>query len=197
MSNLLAYWSNPPDAINKPQSYAKFVKRSEFLMSFLPDYVDTTNSILELGCNCGRNLQALYQAGYKHLSGIDINTGALVWGATQYPDLYSSAEFYNEAIESWIKTNPKQYDCIFTMAVLEHIPKESEWVFKSIAVKSRKVIITVEDERSGSPRHFPRNYADIFNGLGWKQVLIKVATKADELEGLLARVFTRRITNDI
>lgn len=189
MCNVLDYWRNPPDAINKPESYAKFQKRSDFLMSFLPDYVDITSSIVELGCNCGRNLNALYLAGYKDLSGVDINTSALCYGATQYKELFDEGRFYNESIESWLKTNPKQYDCIFTMAVLEHIPKESAWVFTNISAKARHVIITVEDERSGSPRHFPRHYRDIFTKLGWAEVFTKEATQADELIGITARVF--------
>jgi len=197
MSDLLAYWRNPPDAINKPSEYAKYTKRSVFLMSILPNYVNKEESILELGCNCGRNLNALYLSGYYDLSGVDINSNALKLTETIYPDLYSVAEFYNESIESWIKTNPLQYDCIFTMAVLEHIQKESEWIFVNIAHKARHCIITIEDERSGSPKHFPRNYQVVFDHLGWRQILVQQASKADELEGLIARVFKRKVINDI
>lgn len=193
MSNLQAYWRNPPDSINKPSEYAKYTQRSEFLMDILPNYATKDFNILELGCNCGRNLQALYLAGYKHLSGVDINTTALKYGESIYPDLYSAAEFYNESIESWIKTNSVLYDLIFTMAVLEHIPKESEWIFYNISHKARYNIITIEDENSGSPKHFPRNYKVIFDQLGWWQLFEKQASKADELEGITARVFTRKV----
>jgi 2-polyprenyl-3-methyl-5-hydroxy-6-metoxy-1,4-benzoquinol methylase len=164
-------------------------------MTLLPNYVLKDESILELGCNCGRNLQALYLEGYYDLSGIDINASAFNYGAIQYPDLYSIAEFYTESIESWMKTNPLQYDCIFTMAVLEHIPKGSEWIFHNIAHKARHTIITVEDEQSVSERHFPRNYQAVFDALGWRQLLQKQAGSEDELTGLTARIFTRKVKN--
>jgi len=196
MSSLLAYWTNPTDAPNKPQEYAKYTKRSDFLMSILPNYVNKDESILELGCNCGRNLNALYLAGYYDLSGIDINASAIRLCEKIYPDLYSVAEFYTESIESWMKTNPLQYDCIFTMAVLEHIPKESEWIFVNIAHKARGAIITIEDENSGGPKHFPRNYQKVFDGLGWRQIFEQQATSANELHGLIARVFTRKVVNN-
>ena len=188
-----AYWRNPNDAINKPSEYAKYTKRSDFLLNILPRYITKDNSILELGCNCGRNLNALYLAGYKYLSGIDINMSAIKLCEKIYPELYSVAEFYIESIESWLKTNPLQYDVIFTMAVLEHIPKESEWIFYNIAHKARSLILTIEDENSGSPKHFPRNYQPIFDGLGWRQIFEQRASQSDQLEGLIARAFTRKV----
>ena len=197
MFDPILYWSNPPDKWNKPTEYAKYIKRSEFLMSFLPDYVNKEESVLELGCNVGRNMNALYQEGYYDLTGVDINATAIKLSAEIYPNLNSVAEFYIESIESWIKNNPLQYDCIFTMAVLEHIPKGSEWIFVNIAHKARHTIITVEDELSISERHFPRNYQVVFDRLGWRQLAQKQATSADELDGLTARIFTRKVKNGI
>jgi 2-polyprenyl-3-methyl-5-hydroxy-6-metoxy-1,4-benzoquinol methylase len=193
MFDPILYWTNPPDKQNKPSEYAKYIKRSDFLMSFLPNYVTKDESILELGCNCGRNLNALYLAGYYNLTGIDINATAIQYGSIAYPDLYSIAEFYTESIESWMSTNPSQYDCIFTMAVLEHIPKGSEWIFYNIAHKARNTIITIEDEQSISEKHHPRNYQQVFDALGWRQVFYKQADKSNELEGITARIFVRKV----
>lgn len=197
MFDPILYWTNPPDKQNKPQEYAKYLKRSDYLMSILPNYVTKDESILEIGCNCGRNLNALYLAGYYNLTGIDINATAIGLSEELYPGLYSVAEFYIESIESWMRTNPSQYDCIFTMAVLEHIPKGSEWIFYNMAHKARRTIITIEDEQSVSEKHFPRNYQAVFDALGWRQILQKQATSEDELTGLTARIFKRKVTNGI
>lgn len=186
----LAYWSNPPEPWNSPREYAQHTKRSDFLMSILPNYVSKDESVLELGCNCGRNLNALYNAGYKKLSGIDVSHNALLYGSLMYSELHGEAVFYNDLIESWIKTAP-DYDCIFTMAVLEHIVTESEWIFEYIAQKARRTIITIEDEVSKTSGHFPRDYKAIFEGMGWKQILEKQATTQDDLKGFVARVFER------
>ena len=55
------------------------------------------------------------------------------------------------------------------MAVLEHLPKESEWIFEKM-VKHSKHIITIEDEKSINKICFPRNYKKIFEDLGMKQI---------------------------
>ena len=55
------------------------------------------------------------------------------------------------------------------MAVPEYIHKDSEWVFAEMARITKNLLVTIEDERGSSWRHFPRNYRKVFERLGMKQ----------------------------
>jgi hypothetical protein len=83
-----------------------------------------------------------------------------------------------------------EYDCVFTMAVLEHLPYESDGVFREIVRAARYALITIEDERSHTWKHFPRRYDRVFERLGMRQV---ESLSCDAVDGLgspfVARVF--------
>ncbi|GCA52254.1 bifunctional 3-demethylubiquinone-9 3-methyltransferase/ 2-octaprenyl-6-hydroxy phenol methylase [Sinorhizobium sp. KGO-5] len=164
-----AYWEHPDDGMNSPLEYLLDSetnrRRNESLLSVFEKHVDHTDSILEIGCNAGRNLQALYRAGYHKLSAIEISQDAIGVMRKYLPELYSRTEITVGPIEDIIKTIPKtRHDVILTMAVLVHLPPESEWVLKEIAKRAKKKIIIFEPESktADSPRHFPRKYKQFF-----------------------------------
>jgi 2-polyprenyl-3-methyl-5-hydroxy-6-metoxy-1,4-benzoquinol methylase len=102
------------------------------------------------------------------------------------------ATIYNKPVEEVIKEfEDRQYDAVFTMAVLEHIHSDSEWVFEEIVQVSKKYLITMEDERTVSWRHFPRQYKKIFEKVGTKQIEEIQCNKEDHGLGssFYARVF--------
>lgn len=171
------YWKeivNSPESVNYPLKYLGLHawERSIFLAHIIRDLQINQYPILELGCNIGRNLMMLRYAGFSPwcLHGIEINKNAI--------DLMRSEFMVSEkfmihvgTIEDFIITLPSNfYGLVFTMAVLEHLPKASEEVFEQMVRISKKYILTIEDERCHSPRHFPRNYKRVFEGLGVKQV---------------------------
>lgn len=80
------------------------------------------------------------------------------------------------------------YDLVFTMAVLEHLHKDSEYVFKDIARIAKQYLLTIEDESGISKRHFPRNYQAIFEPLGLKQIYEEIY---EEEHVLTARLFIK------
>lgn len=82
-----------------------------------------------------------------------------------------------------------EYDLIYTMAVLEHIHPDSEWVFGELARATSGTLITIEDERAVTWRHFPRNYREVFEAQGLRQVHEARLTATEDLDGFLARVF--------
>jgi len=146
------YWSSNR---NSPKSYLKGEARSKFLLGI----IDTpkNSKILEIGCSVGRNLNYLFKNGFTNLVGVEINKKA-VGIAKINPKL----KIYNSSIEDIIKTfKGDEFDVVFTMAVLEHIHTISGWIFPEIARITKK-LITIEDEKSSSWRHFPRNYKSVF-----------------------------------
>ena len=184
------YWADPYDEPNSPIEYSKHKRRSDYLLSVLPKYVKKKESILEIGCNIGRNLNALSEEGYLNLTGIDINTKALKQSKEVSPTL--KAKLINNSIENWVE-DKKKYDCVYTMAVMIHLPYESDWVFKEIAKKARRILITIEDEENVTWKHFPRNYNDIFSKFGWREVFFEELDGPDALKGYKTRVFKRKI----
>ncbi|EHK54145.1 class I SAM-dependent methyltransferase [Allomesorhizobium alhagi] len=169
LSGILAYWQHP-DEINSPETYTKgAIGRSLFLIDCMKKHATQDSRILEIGCNAGRNMAFLHNAGFPRLAGIEINQAAVDHLRQTFPEL-KKARIIVSSIEEAIKQIPDNaFHVIYTMAVLEHIHWESDWIFGELARVSPK-IITIEDEVTESPRHFKRNYKAIFTDLGFKQV---------------------------
>jgi len=70
---LRSYWLLPPEEANKPEAYLEGRGRSEYLTGLMKRFGNPENTILELGCNVGRNLLYLWQNGFVNLSGIEMN----------------------------------------------------------------------------------------------------------------------------
>ena len=164
-----AYWEHPDDGMNSPLEYLLDSEvhrlRNASLISVFQRHVESTDSILEIGCNAGRNLDALWRAGYHRLSAVEISEPAVDVMKRFLPTVYNGANITVGSIEDVIRTIPKsRHDVIFTMAVLVHLPYESEWVLKEIAKRAKKKIILFEYEARNdeSSRHFPRRYKRIF-----------------------------------
>jgi hypothetical protein len=167
---LYKYWEHPYDGRNSPQDYIQPIERSEFLLKFIKKYVQPRDKILEIGCNVGRNLNCLFNAGYKNLEGIEISKEAVDLMKEIYPEMSKSIKVYDKSIEEIIKKMTDIPDVIFTMAVFQHIHPDSNFIFPEIVNKVKKYLITIEDENGISWRHFQRNYRKIFESLKMKQV---------------------------
>jgi len=183
---LLKYWRSSNEKNTNPSNYLHGNKRSEYLVSLVKRYVNSDASILELGCNVGLNLNHLWKAGYRNLTGVEVNPEALQLMRQNFPDMQVIS--YEGAIEDRIK-ELGEYDLVFTLAVLEHVHNDSEWVFSEIAQKAKGHLITIEgEERIDSKLHFPRNYKNIFESMRFQQVYEK---KLGQKEGLNTNFYAR------
>jgi 2-polyprenyl-3-methyl-5-hydroxy-6-metoxy-1,4-benzoquinol methylase len=162
------YWQNPNDKNNSPELYLDneiTLRRSKYLYEVISKHFTTDIKILELGSNVGRNLNYLYKKGYKNLLGIEINKNAIEIMTKEYPELSKNVGIVNNPIEEVIgQFDDKHFDLIFSMAVLEHIHHDSEWIFGEMIRISKNMLI-IENETTISDRHFPRNYEKIFGTL--------------------------------
>ena len=159
------YWINPEDK-NQPDQYA--LKTGwRLVVNAAKKYIHSAWSILEIGSNMGLNLYKLHEAGYRHLSGIEINPNAVRLMRRKFPNLPVS--IYVGSVEQKIKHVPA-HDLIFSKAVLCHIHPDSNFIFKEISSRARKFIFTFEDESFSGERHCPRNYRKIFEPMGFKQI---------------------------
>ncbi|MDH7490469.1 MAG: class I SAM-dependent methyltransferase [Anaerolineae bacterium] len=152
--------------------------------------------LLEIGCNVGRNLYYLFTAGFTDLTGIEISAQAVDVLKATFPDMAQRIRIHNAAAESVLpilETN--SFEIVFTMAVLEHIHRDSEWLFGEIVRVTRGYLITIEDEEHISWRHFPRNYRKVFERLGLRQIHSEDCSAIPGLgPGFVARIFQKPST---
>lgn len=189
LEECLKHWSNPKDH-NQPENYNKkhAQQRSKYLINLFDKYkINKNSNILEIGCNCGRNLNYLYNAGYKKLSGIEINEKALKSMSDFFLDLFMdlNLKLINSSIEDHIlffKDN--QFDVIFTMAVLQHIHVDSNWIFEHIARICKKYLILIELDT--------RNYIDIFSKFNLSLIEQRNCTKIKGIEKYKFRIFKKK-----
>lgn len=193
------YWRTPPER-NVPTTYLRGSARSTWLVELAQKHLgaDARNhTLLEIGCNIGRNLEYFHRAGFRNLSAIEINEDAVKLLREHFPEVGSTAQIHIAPVEEIIKTlGDNQFDVVYTMAVLEHIHTESEWVFGEMARIARRLVITIEDERHLSDRHFPRNYGKVFTALGLTQLESVECVQVQGLglrAGFFARVFGKGV----
>jgi SAM-dependent methyltransferase len=191
-NQLHEFWRRP-DAANQPKGYLDAAARSEFLVDIVKRHVPFGAPILEIGCNVGRNLHYLASAGFTTLAGVEINEDAMRQLREAFPDLARGARLLNEPVESAIRRfRDGEFTLVYTMAVLEHIHPDSEWIFAEMVRIAGDVLITVEDEHGISWRHFARDYNRVFEALGLKE---RESLDCSSIEGLgpdfRARIFKK------
>lgn len=194
-----AYWTAPNDGSNAPQRYIdldnapRLTERSRALLEVFERHaVPRDARVLEIGCNAGRNLKFLLDAGYRDLTAIEISQAAVDAMAQALPDVHAAARIHVGSVEDILPSFPPDaFDVIFTMAVLIHIPVESEWLFEAMAERARRLVVFEHETPHPHPRLFPRAYRPIFEGLGLRQVE-EIHPVPGMIRAYCGRVFTRR-----
>lgn len=124
----------------KRNSHQSILKSNQNLFSKILESTKKVNSILELGCNIGLNLESLNRISKKfELFGIEINKKACE--IAQKKDI---AKIINSTITEEIKIE-QVFDFVFTKGVLIHInPKDLKIVYKNLFDLSSKYILLAE-----------------------------------------------------
>lgn len=172
-----AYWISPWDGLHNPVTYLETGKAGKFLMDSVNivetvnKYIDKDASILEIGCGPGRNLNALFNAGFTSLEGIEISPKMIEVLRQSYPEMAQKVGVYNLSAEDALPTFPNNsFDLVFAIAVLTYIHPKSSWLFSEIARVTNTYIITVEPETKVNFLKFPRNYKKVFSRLRMTQI---------------------------
>lgn len=114
-----------------PPEYVRFV--AEVIVSMQPA------SVLEFGCNAGRNLGLLRtHLPSARLVGVDVNEAAITDGKEKFDFALYVAD------ELWIASQPTDgFDVVFTISVLDHIPNIRQ-IGGEIARVCRRYIVLLE-----------------------------------------------------
>ena len=160
-----------------PENYLNVSdNRSEYLVKLVQEHMDTSASFLEIGCNVGRNLNGLFQSGYKNLAGIEIQPKAITLMKKAYSEMARSTQIWIVPIEEVIKDfKDNSFDLVFTMATLMHIHYDSNFIFAEVARITRRFLILTEREgpvrkKQTLVKSFPRFYRPIFEKFGMVQI---------------------------
>lgn len=123
--------------------------RSATILTVLAPFIDESASILEVGCNVGRNLNHLYQCGFKGVAGVEISGPAVERLRSSYEELKDVPIYVGPAEEELSKLPTNGFDVVFTMAVLEHIHPSSRQVMDEIARVASRYVLAIEP----TPQH--------------------------------------------
>lgn len=145
----------------------KWSARSQAIINMLCPLITTENSILEIGCNAGRNLNHLWQAGYKNVRGMEISEHAVKRLRIEYPSLALIPVDIGPAEQSIQKYESKSVDVIVAISVLEHVHPDSRSLFKDMARVAGKYVLAIEP-REGKRSHmqYPWDVKSEFTAAG-------------------------------
>lgn len=106
-------WAEGYDAQDNPMT--------AMVETHLPHFIrfNTGDSVVEVGCGTGRNLQALEQMGAGNLLGIDVSDAMLARAKEKFSA--ERASFLNLDICQGIPLENQSTDCVLFSLVLEHI----------------------------------------------------------------------------
>lgn len=180
---IIEYWKNPNDGNNSPliytgEGYATSDRdnlRTENLIKIIKSFGLESPSILEVGCNVGRNLDGLRKSGFENLNAIEINSNAIDIMKKKFPETYETSKITIGSAQDVLKKfQDNEFDIVFTMAVLQHIPDEDiKIVVNQISRIVNKRLISSEAETHSSWRHFPRSYKKIYKNINLKYLYRK------------------------
>ena len=182
---------------NAPAAYAgKSTTIVDALDAFWSPDVGPANSVLELGCNAGGNLDGLRAKGFGNLAGVEISSEALEELARRFPELERAATLHHGPAEEVMPRLPDaSVDVVFTMAVLLHIHPSSHHVLEHMVRIARRHVCVIEAEHVLCAYIFPRNYKQVFERLGCVQIREQTITRRTHPEvedgyfGYTARLF--------
>lgn len=118
------YW----DSVSETKKFTTPFQYEEFCR-----YIDTTSTILDVGCGYGRTLAELYQMGYYKLIGIDFAEGMILRGRRQFP-------YLDLRLKKNVAINLPNHsaDAVILFAVLTCIPNNDEQ--KELISEIRRVL---------------------------------------------------------
>jgi SAM-dependent methyltransferase len=191
---VLEYWEKPDDVLNKAEDYAKEAEfgKSVYLQNIIQKYCDNIDSALEIGCNVGRNLYFLNSNLNIAVSGIEISKHALSLLPKYYPTLQKIKVWQGNVVEI-IPSIPDNYaDVVFSMAVLMHLhPTTPDFFWEHVVRIANKYIITIENEHGATERNWKRNYQELLEKHGVRQIHTEKLTNDDSMPDL--KNYTTRI----
>ena len=128
-------------------------KLDAVLFSAIGKLISRDESILDLGCNTGRNLKGLNKIGYERLTGLDINPNAIKQ-AKRKPDS-SGIEFiegsFEKRLPEFILKN-REFGLVYSSGACVSEVYPAFDIVKYICKLSSKYVLLLNEHDNGYPR---------------------------------------------
>jgi len=160
-----------------PENYVVLDPSSHVLIEEVANRASAVDvPILDLGCNCGRHLNALMNLGFKELYGVDIGRKALDYMDEVFPGLSNHAKITCASFQQYLLKAPDQFfDVLYTKGATVELIHPSFPLVSQLARVSRRYVILCIQENSHS---YPRYWTYEFQRAGF--VLVKLLRPAVE-----------------
>lgn len=158
------------------------------LLVRLMDTTTAQDSVLDLGCNSGANLNFLYLAGYRDLFGVDASGQALALFETAFPSTFAQAQVSHDLFQRYLLRRPdKSVDVLHSNgATLELVHPSFPIVAEICRVTRRAVYLDIQERGHA----YPRDYIAQFRRHGFELVYCDRPT--DLVNGSSVLHFERR-----
>lgn len=127
------------------------------LMARVPD---KASPILDLGCNCGRYLNYLAQAGYINLHGVDVSKSALEYMDQVFPGLKQRIGLSLATFQEYLLTQPdRAFEAVFSRGATVELVHPSFPLVRHLARVTRSfVLLMIQENGHSYPRFWEREF---------------------------------------
>lgn len=162
-----AYWAAQPLGANHgPDKYVELQPSSRVLIEEVATRaLGFQAPVLDLGCNVGRHLNALYQRGFRNIYGIDVQHAALEYMGKVFPEMQKIAHVQQGIFQQYLPiVEDRFFDIVFTHgATIELVPPTFP-ICQQMARVTKNFVILMISETGHS---YPRLWETEFNRVGF------------------------------
>lgn len=114
----------------------------------------STSPILDLGCNVGRHLHALWERGFRNLHGVDIQHSALALMEQVFPQMMTSVTVSQGTFQDYLPgVADRAFDISFTHGATVELVPPSFPICRELARVTRGAVILLIGENA---HYYPR-----------------------------------------
>jgi len=131
------------------------------LVEKINELVPKDASLVELGCNCGSDMDILRGDGYRHITGVDAGGAALKMFQRAYPETYAMAQPRHDLFQRYLLRMPAaSCDYIFSNGATIELVHPSFPIVSEICRVARKgVLLDLSERHQGYPRDYTKQFA--------------------------------------
>ena len=142
-----------------PRSYLRESPRP--LLQYLLSTASADSSVLDLGCNCGSDLDVLRRAGFTNLYGVDAGRDALRLFQQRFPQTWEMADVRHDLFQHFLLTAPTDFvDVIHSHGATIELVHPSFPVIRHMCRVAREAIfIQISEDGHSYPRDYIKEFA--------------------------------------
>jgi len=149
------------------RSYVDLDQYSEALIDKIKELANIEDSILDICCNVGRNLNALSMSGFSHLYGVDIMEEAVRMAPKVFPALENASLSAGNATTYLENLSTQSIDWAITQSATVELLHPSFAIHRELRRVLRKGLIFVINERGHA---YPRYWRLLFKRVGFREI---------------------------